>query len=218
MDPADDPHTSESERHSAQRNKVERVIETYGLDGLGDELERRWLGVDGDRQSLRKLANEFNQRVLDTALDDADAQTIDGEIENLYRLLTDDDVSAGARTQAETKLSRVGVDGETLRQDFVSHQAIHTYLTEVREANLPEDEPSAEATIRSQQETILRLRNRLVAVIDRSLESLRDAGHLSLGSFDAMVSATVYCNDCGVSYDLADLLRRRACDCAEGPD
>lgn len=218
MDSADGPHTSESERQPVHRNKVERVIETYGLDGLGEELERQWLGVDGDRQSLRKLADNFNQRVLKTVLDDVEGQTIEGEIENLYRLLTGDEVSGSARTQAETKLSRFGLDVETLRQDFVSHQAIHTYLTEVRGAKLPEDEPSTDDAIRSRQETILRLRNRLVAVIERSLESLRDAGHLSLGSFDAMVSATVYCNDCGGSYDLADLLHRRACDCAEGAD
>lgn len=205
-------------RQSAPQSKVERVIESYGLDGLGEELERRWLGVDGDRQSLRTLAELFNQRVLDTELVDAGSGTIDGEVENFYRLLTADDVTVSARTQAETKLSRVGVDVESLRQDFVSHQAIHSYLTEVREANLNEDEPSTDVTIRSRQETILRLQNRLVAVVERSLESLQDAGHISLGSFDAMVSATVYCNDCGGSYDLLDLLRQRGCDCPEGTE
>lgn len=218
MDPANDPGTPTSERQAAHRNKVERVIGTYGLDGLGDELERRWLGIDSERQSLRKLTDVFNQRVLYATLNDADGQTIDGEVKNLYRLLKGDGVSTSARTQAETKLSRFGIDVESLRQDFVSHQTIHTYLTDVREARLPEDEPSADAATQSRQETILRLRNRLVAVIERSLESLRDAGHLSLGSFDAMVSATVYCTDCEKSYDIADLLRRRACECAEEAD
>lgn len=210
--------TSEDQSADGQpkhRTKVERVIEAYGVGGLGDQLERRWLGVDGDRQSLRKLADYFNQRVLSAALNDTDARTIDGEIENLYRLLTDDDISASARTQAKTKLSRSGLDIETLRQDFVSHQAVHTYLTDVRGTTLPEDEPSTHAAIQSRQETILRLRNRLIAVIERSLESLRESGYLSLGTVDAMVSVTVYCNDCGSSYNLADLLRRRACDCAE---
>lgn len=218
MAPFDGPENSTSERRLAHGSKVARVIKTYELDGLGDELERRWLGVDGERQSLRKLADDFNQRILNTVLADAEGQIIDGEIENLYRLLTSDDVSASARTQAETKLSRFGIDVETLLKDFVSHQAIHTYLTDVKEAKLFEDEPSTDASIQSRQETILRLRNRLVAVIERSLESLRDAGHISLGSFDAMVSANIYCNDCGGSYDLTELLRRRACDCAEETD
>lgn len=216
MAPVDDPRAQpHSEQKSTHRSKVERVIESYGLDALGEELERQWLGVDRERQSLRKLADYFNQQVLNAVLDDAEGLTIDGEIENFYRLLTVDEVSASARTQAETKLSRFGIDVEMLRQDFVSHQAIHTYLTDVREAKLPEEEPSTDAAIQSRQETILRLRNRLVAVIERSLESLQEAGHLSLGSFDAMVSVTVYCNDCGGSYELTDLLRRRACECAE---
>lgn len=200
------------------RNKVKRVIDEYNLDGLGEELEHRWLGVGSDRQSLRDLAVYFNHRVLEAAFDGAGEQPINGEIENHYRLLTDDEVSASARTQAETKLERLGVDVEQLRGDLVSHQAVHTYLTDVREVSLPQAEPSAGDVIQSRQETILRLRNRLVAVIERSLKSLRDAGHLSLGSFDAMVSATVYCNDCGSSYDLTDLLRRRACDCSEEAD
>lgn len=214
----DSPEDRPAGKPSARRSKVERVIETYELDGLGHELERRWQGVEGERQSLRKLADYFNQRVLNSVLADAEGQFIEGEIENLYQLLTSDDVSASARTQAETKLSRLGIDVESLRRDFVSHQAVHTYLTNVREANLPEDEPSDVEVIQSRQETILRLRNRLVAVTERSLNSLRDAGFLSLGSFDAMVSVTVYCNDCGTSYDLADLLRRRACDCAGEAD
>lgn len=206
-------HSSEIERTDG--SKVSRVIRDYELIGLGEELERRWLGVDDDRQSLRDLADYFNRQVLETALNGAGGQLIDGEIENHYRLLTCDDVSASARTQAETRLERLGIDVEALRHDFVSHQAVHTYLTDVREASLCEDEPTDVDVIQSRQEIILRLRNRLVAVTERSLEALRDAGYISLGSFDAMVSVTVYCDDCGSSYDLANLLRRRACDCGE---
>lgn len=214
----DEPNGHSSEIERTDGTKVGRVIRESELAGLGEELERRWLGVDHDRQSLRDLADYFNHRVLEAALDGAGEQPLDGEIENNYRLLTGDDVSASARTQAETRLERLGIDVEALRRDFVSHQAVYTYLTDVREASLPEDEPSDNDVIQSRQETILRLRNRLVAVTERSLESLRDAGYLSLGSFDAMVSVTVYCDDCGASYDLADLLRRRACDCGEEAD
>lgn len=207
-----------SGREQTDGTKVGRVIRENELAGLGDKLERRWLGVDGDRYSLRDLADYFNRRVLEAALEGTGEQPIEGEIENHYRLLTGDDVSASARTQAKTRLARLGIDVESLRRDFVSHQAVHTYLTDVRNARLPDDEPSPDAAARSRKETILQLQNRLVAVIERSLESLRDAGHISLGSFDAMVSATVYCNDCGGSYDIAALLRRRACDCAEEAD
>jgi hypothetical protein len=92
------------------RNKVIRVINEYALDGLGEELERRWLGVNGDRESLRDLAETFNQAVLEAALKRAGEQPVDGEIQNYYRLLTADNVNAAARTQAETRLDRQGID------------------------------------------------------------------------------------------------------------
>lgn len=209
----DSPEDRPAGEPSARRSKVERVIETYELAGLGEELERRWLGVDRERQSLRKLAEYFNHQVLETALKQADEQPIDGEIENHYRLLMSDDVSASERTQAETRLARYGIDVEAVKRDFVSHQAIHTYLTEVREASLPSDESSPKDAITNRREAILRLRNRLIAVAERSLDSLRQAGHLSLGEFEVMVGITVYCNDCGISADITNLFNQGGCDC-----
>lgn len=198
-----------------RQTKVERIIKSYGLDGLGEELEHHWLGEEGDRVSLRELADYFNCQVLEAAIEQAGEQPIEGEIENHYRLLTTDDVTASARTQAETRLTRYGVDVETVKRDFVSHQAIHTYLTEIRGASLSSTESSPETAITNRRETILRLRNRLVAVAERSLDSLRRAGHLSLGEFDIMVGITVYCNDCGTSADITDLFDHGGCDCRD---
>lgn len=195
--------------------KVDRVIRDYDLFEFGIDLERRWLGIDGDRESLRDLADAFNQRVLKVALREVGEQPVDGEIENHYRLLTADDVTTSERAQIETRLSRQGIDVETVKRDFVSHQAIHTYLTEVRGASLPSDESPPETIISNRREAILRLRNRLVAVAERSLDSLRQAGHLSLGEFDVMVRLTVYCNDCGTSADITDLLNRGECACRD---
>lgn len=215
-DMVDDPIDQTPGKDEGQHGtKVDRVIRENELAGLGEELERRWLGVDGERHSLRNLAGYFNRRVLEAALEGANEQPIDGEIENHYRLLTSDDVSASARTQVEARLTRLGIDIESLRRDFVSHQAVHTYLTDVREVSLTEDEPSADTVIQSRQETILRLRNRLVAVIERSLESLRDAGHLTFGEFDVIVSTTVYCDDCGTSLNITELFDQGGCDCRD---
>lgn len=204
-----------SDTQSSRGSKVERLLDEYDLAGAGAELERRWLGEDGDRESLRMLAASFNEALIEVALERAGEDPVDGEVQNLYRLLTADDVSSAARTQAEARLSRLGVDPGALRQDFVSHQAIHTYLTEVRGASLPSDDRSSEGTIENRRETILRLRNRLNVVAERSLEALSSAGHLSLGSFDVMVGITVYCQDCGTSADLTDVLRNRGCECRD---
>ena len=61
-------------------------------------------------------------------LEDAAVQTFDGEIENMYRLLTDDDVSSAESTRIKRRLERDGVDVETLLSDFVTYEAIGTYL------------------------------------------------------------------------------------------
>lgn len=199
-----------------RRTKVGRVMEEYDLESLGERLERRWLGIDRERQSLRELADWFNCLVLEAAFERIGEKPIDGEIENHYRLLTADEVTESARTQAETQLARYGIDVERIKRDFVSHQAIHTYLTEVREASLPSDGSSSGATITKRQEAIFRLRNRLIAVIERSLDSLCQTGRLSLGEFDVMVGLTVYCNDCETSTDITDLFDKGGCDCDHG--
>lgn len=199
---------------TVSRSKVGRVIDRYGLDGLGADLERRWTGDGRDRQSLRELETYFNQRVLEAALADAGHRPVDGEVANLYRLLTDDDVATGPRTEAETTLARRGVDLDAVRGAFVSHQAIHTYLTSVREV-APPDRPDDATPSERRRDTIQRLRNRLAAVSSRGLEGLRDAGHLEGGSFDVTVGVTVYCEDCGATMDVADLLDQGGCECGD---
>lgn len=52
-------------------SKVSRVVSEHKLAGLGEELEHRWIGVEAERQSLRDLADYFNHRVLEAALEDA---------------------------------------------------------------------------------------------------------------------------------------------------
>lgn len=208
-----DPDDPGSEVQGTERSKVASVIERYDLLGTQDELERRWLGVDRERQSLRELATWFNQRVLEAALENQDSRPIEGEVANLYRLLDDEDVPASARTEAETKLSRLGIDVDSLRGDFVTHQAIYTYLTGVRGVSSPDTGRSPDAAVEGRRDTIQRLRSRLAAVSERSLEGLRDAGHVSVGSFDVMVRVTVHCTECGTTVDVADLLDQRGCDC-----
>jgi hypothetical protein len=110
----------------ARRGKVERVIEAYGL---GDELECARTAADpNQRKSLRDLATRFNERVLEAALQTAGDTVLEGEVEHTYHLLTDDEISSSDRRRAERRLERQRIDIDTLRSDFVSYQAIRTYL------------------------------------------------------------------------------------------
>jgi len=192
------------------RSKVASLIEVHDLKGLGAEMEARWT-ADEDRMSLRALAAYFNQEVLQTRLDAAGIDMLDGELENIYRLLTDDDVSAAERTRVRRRLHRDGLDVEAVKDDFVTYQAIRTYLTEYRDAEyVREDRDPIEREV----ENVERLRGRVDTVTSGKLEQLRQRGDLSLGSFRTVVDVKVVCEDCHSQYDVLDLLDRGGCDCA----
>ncbi len=193
-------------------SKVARVLREYDLVGLSEELVRRWTAEGEARRSLRQLADDVNRELVRVTMEDAGMTILDGDVPNTYRLLTDDDVSAGMRTEAETTLQREGVDVERLRSDFVSHQAVHTYLTKRRGAESP-DTPSDEESVERGAETIRRLRSRTTAVSEKTLRTLRDTDRISLGSFDVLVDVRLFCEDCGKQYDAVELLEAGGCDC-----
>ncbi|WP_410767345.1 rod-determining factor RdfA [Haloferax sp. DFSO60] len=201
-----------TEQDSTKRkSKVERVIATYELDGFSDQLARRWTAPE-DSDSLRELADLMNQKVLDAALREAGAEVLDGEVENMYTLLTDDDTTEGMRVQAENSLQSEGVDVEQLQSDFVSHQAIYTYLTKVRGVS---KEKNSGDRIDNVVNSIQKLRGRLTAVIERSLDSLRNTEKIRLGEFDVFIDTQVYCRDCGKQYEVIQLLKDGGCGCED---
>lgn len=194
-----------------QYSKVARLISEYDLDGFGDRLERLWTADDERRKSLRDLADLFNRELLESAMTSAGMSTIDGEVSNLYRLLTDDDVSSGMRTEARARLERNGVDADRLERDFVTYQAIRSYLTEYRDA---EYEPSSEAEqVEKVLESVRRLRARLRSITEGGLDRLRSTDRITLGEFRLFIDVDVLCEDCGAQYSVVDLLERGGCNC-----
>lgn len=189
--------------------KVARLIEAEGLDALGPELERRWTASGDERASLRELADTFNRRLLESRLEAADVTTLAGEVANHYRLLTDEDVGAAERTRARRRLEREGVDVEALTRDFVSYQAVRTYLTDHRGVEYDADSDPIETL----EETVGRLRGRLASVTESRLEAARRAGGIDLGGYDVTVSVEVSCRNCGRQVALGTLLAENGCDC-----
>ncbi len=194
-----------------RRSKVARVIEERDLDGLGAELERRWVEETEGRFSLRDLATYFNRQVLEAALREADVSVLAGEVENFYGLLTDDDVTAGTRVEAERRLERAGIDVEELRADFVTHQAIHSYLRKHRGVDAPDRH--ATSSMDDRRDTLEQLRSRTQAVTRTTLESLQRSGDLSIGEFETFVEVRVTCTDCGTRYTVSDLIEAGGCQC-----
>ena len=206
--------TSESEGQTVTNSKVGRVIQEYGLEGVGEELEHRWVAEE-EQQSLRELAEWFNQQVLRMAMREANEDPLEGEVENTYRLLTNDDVTEGTRIQTRKTLERDGIDVDDLENDFVSHQAIHTYLTKYRDVEYPTEEMDEEDQIAKIEDTIQRLKNRTKAVTESTLERLVRNDNLALGTFEASVEIRVTCEDCGTYVRIEELLARGGCDCDE---
>jgi len=193
-----------------RRSKVVRLIEEYDLEGIGAELERRWTASE-DRASLRELATAFNQRLLERALESADERPLDGEVENIYRLLTDEEGGAD-RTRIRRRLERDGVDVEALESDFVTYQAIRTYLKKHRGAEYTPDETDP---IEREITNVERLRGRVDSVTAGKIEQLERAGHLDVGEFRTLVEVQVICEECNSQFDAVELLERGGCNCPE---
>lgn len=196
---------------NTRQRKVERLIDKYDLVGMDSELTRRWTGDGIERYSLRDLARYFNQRILQAALEEVNLGIIDGEVENIYRLLTDDDITAGQRTETVARLENAGIDVDSLRSDFVSHQAIYKYLTERQEVSF--EEKTSEERIQTARETVEKLRGRSESVTTNTLERLQNNDDIALEEFTPFVSFEVVCEQCGRQTDVNSLLSNGGCHC-----
>lgn len=197
------------ERHCC---KVGRVIETYGLPSMDERLSSRWLGTDGERLGLRDLKAFFNRSVLRAAMQEAGLDPLDGEVEEIYRLLDDDESGERMAGRATERLERAGVDVESVERDFVSHPTIGTHLKECIGVEPPSS--SGGDQLAKAEERVFKLQNRMEAVVRGSIEHLRDTGRVEADDFDIFVSARVVCERCGTQYDVHDFLRREGCGCA----
>lgn len=199
---------TDTDDRSRSLGKVARLINEHDMTGMGPELESRWTGENDRRMSLRDLADYFNQELLAAVLADTDAQLLDGEVENTYRILTDDDVRSASRTRARRQLEREDVDVDELKSSFVTYQAIRSYLTSERGVEYSPTTPS----VADRRRTIQQLQGRLQSVTESKLDSLADE-EVTLGEFRALVTVRVVCEDCGARYEVGELLDRGSCDC-----
>jgi hypothetical protein len=189
--------------------KVGRMMATYGITEFDEELQHEWLADDG--ASLRTLETRFNQRLLESAMEREGTAPLEGEVENLYRLLTDDDVSAGKYTQAKNRLEKVGVDVAELQSDFVSYQSINRHLQKCRElkSNSQDQSPSP----RKLRSRIYALESRTASVTESTLEQLKRMGELHVTNPSVFVDLNVVCETCGKIISVDDALSGTPCDC-----
>lgn len=191
--------------------KFGRVLSKYDLTSFETELERKWQAPDGP--GLRTLADEFNVRVLGAALEAEGETLLDGEAENLYRLLTDDDVSAGAYTQAKNRLLEHGIEPDALEADFISYQTVNRHFKNCR--GLSKEEPSDEQDTRSLKNRIFALQNRTARVTEKTLEQLEQEGEPQFEERNVFVDISVSCDECGTVVPVEEFVDGAKCACYE---
>lgn len=191
--------------------KVGRVIEAYGLSEINEALVSRRTGEAGPPESLRKLADYFNRAVLRQAIEHhGSGGVLDGEIENLYRLLTADDVTRGMRTRAQKQIESDGVDIEAVERSFVSHPTIGRHLNACLEVERPSAQGDRTATAKRR---IYKLQSRSQAVVANTLEGLGSTGQFPAEDLTVTVDIRVTCERCGVHAEVGEFVDRGGCDC-----
>jgi hypothetical protein len=189
---------------------VARVIDKYDLAQMGSHLEAAWTGETGERTSLRDLADEFNETVLTAALRDAGGAPMMLEVSEAYEKLSSG-TEANA-TRARRRLERKGINVHTVESDFVTHQAIHTYLKRDRDVSLPSDDGDRR---KRKIESIEKLQGRLTAVTESTLSSLAAAGDLNGDDYNVLVNVRAVCPDCGIDRSVSEFLREGGCSCTD---
>lgn len=192
--------------------KVGRVAERYGLPELDSRLVERWRGDGTERHSLRQLEADVNRQLLRAAMRRTGADPLPGEVANVYRLLVDDEVSAGVRVEARRRLEFRGLAVDDVLDDFVSHQTVHAHLTGCLGVSHGTDSPDGDP-VESAVGTVAALRSRLEAVGSSTLRTLVDGGDLDLDGFETFVDVTVVCDECGRSDGFEALVERGGCEC-----
>lgn len=189
---------------SSDRYKVGRVLSAYGLERLDERLPVLWTGDGDEQRSLRELAALINRNLLAASLEDAGLSPLEAELDSYLELLTASETSSGERTRVKRELEREGVDVETLVDDFVTHQAVHTYLRNHHEVE-------RESSSRDPVSRLQRLRGRVQAVAADTVQSARAEG--AFEEFTITVGINVICADCGTRLDVTEVLRGAECDC-----
>lgn len=188
--------------------KAGRVAERRGIEPTLSDIEARWRDQSG---SLRSLAADFNRHVLRSALETNGHVPLEGEAANLYRLLTDDDVSGGMRTQARNRLAAHGVDVESLEGAFVSYQTVNRHLQGCR--GLTADESDG-LSVDAAGDRLFALRDRTSAVTEETISQLARADAIDVGSVEVVVDIGVTCTACRSQFTIAELLSRGTCRCS----
>lgn len=191
--------------------KVGKLAREYQLDDIDEELVTRWAGDQVETESVRALADRFNCRLLRAAMLDANVELVEGRVENLYELLTDEDRLDAVQMQARSTLEGDGVDVDQLEEQFVSHQTMYRHLRNCLDA----EKAANTLSVEKERDRIHAVQQRAEAVVGDTVSRLRNGGELDLDDFEVLINFRVTCEHCGTLHDVTDLIDAGGCDCQD---
>jgi hypothetical protein len=204
--------TDQAENTTARCScKVSAVATEFDLGDTYERLGPEWAGDDGE--SVRGLADSFNRQVLRAAFVDAGTLPLDGEVANVYRLLTDEAVDEGERTKCRERLRQRGIPIDQVTDRFVSHQTLYRHLVDCLDVSYETGEKTAEERVEAWRDRLLALQTRTNRVAEQAVEQLADSGAVSIRKADVRTEVTVTCEDCGDFFRIEELLDSRTCGC-----
>jgi len=186
--------------------KIGRAVEKYDVGRLDERLlDRREAGA-----SLRELEDVVNRAILRVALRTADRDIV-GDVDSFYERLTDDEVSAGQRTEAREWLTQAGIDPAELTGDFVSYQTVRTHL---RECLGVDTDRRSTLSVADAKGTVEWARARSEGIVKRTIERLDRTPDFDGDTVEVGTVIRVTCTECGKSYPVETFLDRGGCTCS----
>lgn len=187
--------------------KVDQTRDKYELIKLDQRLKQRYSRED---TGLRDLETFINRSVLRRAFQIAGQSVVEGEAENIYRLLTSDEVATTEQEEAKAQLKQSGVDVDEVLKDMVSYQTVRKHLNNCLGIDTSNNySPNLDAD----QEEMKKLAGRTGAVAEQTVEKLRRHDIAKIGSPTVTVDIRLRCDECNRSHDLIEFLRRPVCSC-----
>jgi hypothetical protein len=192
--------------------KVGTVSEKYDVRDLPKRIGRKWLAEDSNT-SLRQLATEFNTTVLRKAIEASGHRPLNGEVENILRLLRDDAVSSDNRVATQRKLQKWGIDPDEITDDFVSYQTVNRHIKQCLDMERTEPETSEVLDRQKAAQRIQALQNRTELVTRKTLRRFQTDTEESFTELNVVVNMEIYCGECGVTKTLSEFLEGVSCNC-----
>lgn len=137
---------------------------------------------------------------------------LDGEVDNLHRLLTSDDVSPGMVTQARNRLEEDGVDVAAVTGDFISYQTVNRHLKNC--LDVERDDDRTPLGIEGAKDRIFAMQHRTRTVTRQAIGQVRRERGTDFEDFEIYVDISARCTECGAQLDVEQALAGEACRCS----